>query len=167
MTTFTATSSALKSGKRLRQLVTRGLKLQAKIDELAEKKSEVEREVLALIATFDGRDKTDDVALKLGDDVPGHLTVKWSKEYVVDADKAEKLRKRLGDAEFNRVFSVTKKVSRARSFGAWLKEAHGAKIDRFKSAVEAAVTETVRSKPSIKWIYDKTLGKDKEASAAA
>ena len=141
----------VKSGKRLRQIITRGLKLQARIEDLAQKKMELETELMAIISGFEGRGKTDPIELTAGDDVPGKVAIKWGFDYVVDPKQAQKLRKQLGDAEFNRCFSTKTSFSRARSQSTWLKEAHG-KLDRFKDAIKGAVTKVVRKKPTIKWV---------------
>ncbi len=147
---YEAGTNGVKSGRRLKAILKRGIKLQTQIQELTAKKAELEAELLGIVATFEDRDKTDDIELTAGPDVPGKVSVKWGSDYVVDPKKAEKLRKQMGDTEFFRCFTVKTNFSRARSQSTWLKEAHG-KLDRFKDAIQAAVTRVTRAKPTVKW----------------
>jgi len=147
---YEAGSNGVKSGKRLKAILKRGITLQTKIDELTEKKKELEAELLGIVATFEDRGKTDDIELTAGPEVPGKVSVKWGHDYSVDPKAAEKLRKQMGDTEFFRCFSVKTTFSRARSQSTWLKEAHG-KLDKFKDAIQAAITKVTRKKPSVKW----------------
>jgi hypothetical protein len=145
------TENGVKSGKRLKAILKRGITLQKKMEEMATKKAELEAELLGIVATFEDRSSTDDIELGAGPEVPGKVTVKWGADYVVDPKSAEKLRKEMGDAEFFRCFSVKTEFKRARSQSTWLKEAHG-KMDRFKDRITKAVTKVVRKKPSVKWV---------------
>jgi hypothetical protein len=147
---YEADSNGVKSGKRLKQVLKAGVALQKKIEELQQKKADLEAELLGIVATFDDRGKTDDIELTAGPDVPGKVSVTWGTDYQVDPKKAEMLRKQMGDTEFFRCFTVKTSYSRARSQSTWLKEAHGA-LDKFKTAIEKAVTKVVRSKPTVKW----------------
>lgn len=147
---YEAGTDSVKSGKRLKQILKAGVTLQAKINEMQKKKADLEAELLGIVATFEDRGKTDDIELTAGADVPGKVSVSWKTDYKVDPKKAEKLRKEMGDAEFFRCFTVKTEFSRARSQSTWLKEAHG-KLDRFKDAIQKAITKVVRSKPTVKW----------------
>lgn len=147
---YEAGTNGVKSGRRLKAILKRGIKLQSQIQDLQTKKADLEAELLGLIATFEDRDKTDDIELTGGPDVPGKVSVKWNHDYQVNPKAAEKLRKQMGDTEFFRCFTVKTTFSRARSQGTWLKEAHG-KLDRFKDAIQKAVTKVTRSKPTVKW----------------
>lgn len=144
------TADPTKLGKRLRQVIKRGVATKAKIEEMQGKLKALEAEMIGIVATFEDRDPTDDVELTAGPEVPGKVSVKWGHDYVVDPKKAEKLREELGDAEFFRCFSVKTSYSRARSHGTWLREAHGS-LDAFKDAIKDAVTKITRKKPTIKW----------------
>jgi hypothetical protein len=143
-------ADAVKSGKRLRQILKAGIKVQQSIDDLQKKKADLEAELLGIVATFEDRGKTDDIELTAGPEVPGKVSVTWKSDYKVDPKQAEKLRKQMGDAEFFRCFTVKTEYSRARSQSTWLKEAHGA-LDKFKGAIEKAVAKVVRAKPTVKW----------------
>jgi len=147
---YAANSDQILAGKRLRQILRKGVKLQSQIDELISQKKDIEAELLGLIATFEDRDPTDSIEL-VGPDNSGKVTVTWNYDYKVDHKKAEKLREKMGDKEFFRCFSVTTSYSRSRSQKQWIKEAHG-KLDRFKSAIQAAATKVIRKNPTIKWI---------------
>lgn len=147
---YEAEGNGVKSGKRLKAILKRGIGIQTKIQQLQAQKAELEAELLGIVATFEDRDKNEDIELTAGPDVPGKVSVKWGYDYKVDPKKAEELRKKLGDKEFFRCFSVKTEYSRARSQSTWLKEAHG-KLDKLKDAISAAATKVVRMKPTVKW----------------
>lgn len=147
---YDAGTNGVKSGRRLAQILKAGITLQKKIEDLQKKRADLEAELLGIVATFDDRGKTDDIELTGGPEVPGLVSVMWGSDYKVDPKRAEKLRKEMGDAEFFRCFTVKTSYSRARSQSTWLKEAHG-KFDRFKDAIQKAVTKVVRTKPTVKW----------------
>lgn len=154
MARYTADGTMLAAGRRLQTLIRRGLKVQERLAELSERKKKIETELLGIIAEFEGREATDPVELRLGEDVPGTVSVKWRHEYIVDETAAMKLKKKLGEEEFNRIFSVKTTISRARGFGAWMRKAHGPTLDKLKAAVEGCVEKVTKKTATISWNLD-------------
>ena len=133
----------------MRTLIRRGLSVSARIEELAEKKKEIEAQIMEMVKEDQNRDPHDTVTLRLEPDAASHIEISWRKEYKINVEKAQRLRQKLPAEVFATLFSVTEKFSRARSYGKGLREA--GLSTAIKKRVEAAVEEAWSRSPRFSW----------------